>query len=263
MNNNHIHQHQAISMDPFIIVFFSFMIIIYLFCVFLSNKKYKKWPLNRTVLWIIGMICAAISLAGPIAEHASIDFRAHMLGHLLLGMLAPIFVSFSCPMTLLLRTIPIQAARIAAKVLQSLPIRIYSNPFVAALLHMGGLWILYTTKLYAFMHESVLIYLVIHLHIFFAGYLFIWSMLDIDLKPYRTSFFYRAAVLIFALASHGILSKYIYAYPPVGVVKRQAEIGGMLMYYGGDIIDMVLVFLFCLQWYKVKPQLAWSFSHSR
>ena len=60
----------------------------------------------------------------------------------------------------------------------------------------------------------------------------------------------RAIILVIAIAGHGILSKYIYAHPPDGVSSEQAKLGGMLMYYGGDAIDLILVFWLCMQWYK-------------
>lgn len=56
--------------------------------------------------------------------------------------------------------------------------------------------------------------------------------------------------MIISMASHGVLSKYLYAHPPYGVTTTQAEIGGMIMYYGGDIVDIILIYIFCLQWYK-------------
>ncbi len=102
------------------------------------------------------------------------------------------------------------------------------------------------------MHQNILLHLFIHLHVFIAGYLFTISIIYIDPAPHRYSYRYRAIVLIIALAGHGILSKYIYAYPPTGVVTTQAEIGGMLMYYGGDLIDIILIFIFCLQWFRAS-----------
>ncbi len=51
------------------------------------------------------------------------------------------------------------------------------------------------------------------------------------------------------------MSKYIYAQPPKGVPIEQAEIGSMVMYYGGDVIDAIIIFILCLQWYKaVRPR---------
>ncbi|MEH6994266.1 cytochrome c oxidase assembly protein [Neobacillus drentensis] len=66
-----------------------------------------------------------------------------------------------------------------------------------------------------------------------------------DPAPHRYGFVFRAVVLILSLAAHGILSKYIYAHPPVGVPSEQSETGGMIMYYGGDMVEIVLIFLFC------------------
>ena len=40
--------------------------------------------------------------------------------------------------------------------------------------------------------------------------------------------------------------------PLTGVVTAQAEIGGMLMYYGGDLIDIILIYIYCLQWFRTS-----------
>ncbi|GAB6990096.1 hypothetical protein JCM16418A_21460 [Paenibacillus pini] len=55
-----------------------------------------------------------------------------------------------------------------------------------------------------------------------------------------------------ASAGHGILSKYIYTHAPTHVLKSEAESGGMLMYYGGDAIELILITLFCYQWYRAS-----------
>ena len=76
------------------------------------------------------------------------------------------------------------------------------------------------------------------------------SMIYIDPARYRCSYIYRSIVLIIALAGHGILSKYIYA---IGYCQSaQAEIGGMLIYYGEDLIDIILIFILCLQWFRAS-----------
>jgi putative membrane protein len=228
----------------------------YILAVVVSNKRYKQWPIHRTFCWTIGVIFATFSVVGPIANRAHIDFTAHMLGHLLLGMLAPLLMVVAAPMTLLLRTLSVALARRLSRVLRSWPSRILTNPVVASLLNIGGLWILYTTNLYALMHESILVHLIVHFHIFLAGYLFTVSMIYIDPIPHRISFRTRAIVLVVAFAGHGILSKYIYAHPPNGVSVDQAELGGMLMYYGGDIIDIFIIFILCLHWFRAtRPRI--------
>ena len=248
MNNNHLHHEIWNALDILLFVFILIMLIIYIVATILSNRHYKRWPLYRIVFWVLGLICAAIAVVGPLAYRAHNDFTIHMLVHLLLGMLAPIFIALAAPMTLFLRTLNVKAARRLSSVLKSKPLQILTHPIIATLLNLGGLWILYTTNLYSMMHKSILLHLFIHFHVFIAGYLFTTSMIYIDPISHRYSYKYRSIILIVASAGHGILSKYIYAHPPAGVVTEQAEIGGVLMYYGGDFIDIVLIFILCLQW---------------
>ncbi|WP_251637229.1 cytochrome c oxidase assembly protein [Sporosarcina sp. NCCP-2716] len=230
---------------PFVLALF-----VYLIAAVVSSRRHKAWPLYRTVCWIFGILFAIIAVAGPVAERAHADFAAHMLGHLFLGMLAPLLMALAAPMTLLLRTLSVPRARGVSKLLRSRPSQLLTNPAVASFLNIGGLWLLYTTDLYALMNKSVLVHLLVHFHVFLAGYLFTVSMIYIDPNPHRTPFLYRAIVFVIALAGHGILSKYIYANPPDGVPAEQGRLGGMLMYYGGDVIDIVIIFILCLQWFR-------------
>lgn len=216
----------------------------------LGAWSYKKWPPRRTIFFSFGIFSVVISLVGPLAERAHMDFSTHMLGHLLLGMLAPLLIALGAPMTLLLRTVKTSNARRITRFLRNRLVRLWTNPVIASLLNIGGLWALYTTVLYHLMHESILLYWFIHFHVFAAGYLFTISMIYIDPIIHRYSFLYRAIVLVLSLAGHGILAKFIYAHPPAGVPLEQAQQGAMFMYYGGDAIDIVIIFILCLHWFK-------------
>lgn len=250
---NHGHHESGLqTMDLVIVVVVLTLIINYIGAGLISNKKkhLNSWPFYRYILCIIGFLLVGVSLVGPVAELAHSNFSAHMLSHLLLGMLAPLLLALAAPITLLLRMLPVQHARILSKLLKTPFFSLMRHPIIASILNIGGLWLLYTTNLYMLMHENLLVYLIVHFHIFVAGYLFTISMIYIDPTPHRFSYLYRAVVFVFALAGHGILSKYIYANPPVGVLKGQAEAGGILMYYGGDAIDIVIIFILCLHWYR-------------
>ncbi|GAA0330200.1 hypothetical protein GCM10008967_20880 [Bacillus carboniphilus] len=102
-----------------------------------------------------------------------------------------------------------------------------------------------------------MLHIFVHVHILVAGYVFTASMIYLDPIPHRYSFPYRTSVFVVTLGAHGVLSKYIFAHPPSGVPETQAQAGGMLMYYGGDLIDAILIFILCLQWYQAtKPNRA-------
>ncbi|MTT32730.1 cytochrome c oxidase assembly protein [Terrilactibacillus sp. BCM23-1] len=259
MNNMHDRHHfngetdffYIIGLGPQLLLSLPFVIIFvwYIFAVIISNRRYRPWPKYRIVFWTLGVL-AIVSVAGPLASHAHMNFTVHMIGHLLLGMLAPLLMALSRPMTLLLRMLSIPLARRLTSLLRKWPLMILTHPITAVILNIGGLWLIYSTELFSLMHHHVLLYLLIHIHVFMAGYLFTISILYIDPIPHRVSFLYRGIMLILALAGHAILSKYIFVHTPVGVPQNQAELGSLLMYYGGDVIDMAIIFIFCLQWFK-------------
>lgn len=234
---------------------FIIVLILYIWVVIISNRHHKPWPLSRTVYCFFGILFAVISVAGPLANRAHMDFTAHMYDHLLLGMLAPLLMTLAAPMTLILRIIKITYARRLTRVLRNWPSRMFTHPIVTSVLNIGGLWLLYTTNLYSLMHESTVLKVIVHFHVFMAGYLFTVSMIYIDPILHRISFLYRSIVLIIALAGHGILSKYIYTHPPAGIPLEQANQGSLIMYYGGDAIDFIIIFILCLQWFRAtKPR---------
>ena len=114
-----------------------------------------------------------------------------MVGHVLLGMLAPLLMVLATPMTLILRTIPVRSARRLTRILKSLPVQIITNPLCAASLNVGGLWLLYTTDLYVLMQQNIIIHILVHIHVFVAGYLFTMSIIYLEPTPHRLSFTFR------------------------------------------------------------------------
>ncbi|WP_017185123.1 cytochrome c oxidase assembly protein [Alkalibacillus haloalkaliphilus] len=238
---------QILLAIPFVVA-----LILYIIALVVSNRRGRGWAIYRTVFMIVGICLALISVIGPLAVKAHMDFTYHMLGHLLLGMLAPLLIALSAPMTLLLRALSVKNAKRLTRILRLKIVGFFTDPIVASILNIGGLWVLYRTELYMAMHESLLLHLIIHMHVFLAGYLFTISLIYIDPVPHRRTYMYRTIVFIFALAGHGILSKQIYAYPPAGVPIHEAQSGGMLMYYGGDVIDAVIIVILFYQWYQSR-----------
>lgn len=219
-----------------------------------SGSRYKPWPLPRYFYWISGVLCAAAAVTGPLAIRAHSELTAHMAAHLLLGMLSPLFLTLAAPVTLLFKALNVRSARRLARFLKSRPLRFISHPITASALNVGGLWLLYTTDLFMAMQHNPILNLFVHLHIWIAGWVFTASIIYIDPTPHRFGFLYRAGVFVPTFAAHAILAKYIYAHPPAGVPYKQAEMGGMIMYYGGDIIEIALVCIFWHQWSRrLKP----------
>ncbi|WP_188207242.1 cytochrome c oxidase assembly protein [Alkalibacillus aidingensis] len=236
---------QIILAIPFICA-----LIIYITALIVSEKRGREWRVYRTIFMVSGSLISLSAVVGPLAIKAHSDFIYHMLNHLLLGMLGPLLMVLAAPMTLILRALSVKKAKRVTKILNSTYAQFITNPIVASLLNVGGLGVLYMTNLYNMMHHSLLLHVFIHIHVFLAGYLFTISMIYIDPTPHRRSYLYRTIVFIFALAGHGMLAKQIYANSPAGVPVDQAQTGGMLMYYGGDVVDAVIITILFYQWYQ-------------
>lgn len=216
--------------------------------------NYRQWPLYRVFLWITGIILAVVVMLEPFASMMHQRFDYHMYGHLLLGMLSPLLLVLSQPITLLLKTSSVQFGRKLSRLMKTKYVLLITHPVTALLLNTGGLWLLYRTPLFSLMHEYMPIYYFVHIHIFLAGYLFTSVILALEPMNYKYSFKMRAIIIIISVALHQILSKSFYPYPPIGVEKMYAEKGAMIMYYGGDIIELIIIYILCKSWYyTVRP----------
>jgi putative membrane protein len=215
----------------------------------LRARRRGSWPAYRDALWCAGIVVAAVTLTGPLAEAAHHEFVAHMAGHLLLGMLAPLLLVLAAPVTLALRALPARPARRLSWLLTRRPIRVLTHPVTAAALNLGGLWLLYTAGLYQATVQHAGLHAAVHVHMLAAGYLFTFAIVGVDPSPHRPGYLTRAVVLVLFLAAHAVLAKQVYGHAPAGVPNAQAASGAVLMYYGGDLIDVALITVFCWQWF--------------
>ncbi|HEX5742177.1 MAG TPA: cytochrome c oxidase assembly protein [Pilimelia sp.] len=221
-----------------------------------AARRGRAWPLWRLAAWCAGLATAVAAVRGPLGPGRHGDFAAHMTGHLLLGMLAPLLLAAAAPVTLALRALPGPAARRLARLLRAAPVRAVTHPVTAALLNVGGLWLLYTTGLYAAMADRPALHAAVHLHVLVSGYVFTAAVAGWDPSGHRARYGARAAVLVAFAAAHNILAKYLYGHPPAGVPAAEAHAGARLMYYGGDVLDVALFVVVCAQWYRAGARRA-------
>ncbi|MDX6320377.1 MAG: putative rane protein [Propionibacteriaceae bacterium] len=226
------------------------LLLLYLAGVLAGRRRGRGWPAARTIAWSGGVLCCLAATAGPLARIGQTSFSAHMAGHLLLGMLAPLLLVLGAPVTVALRGLPVQHARRLSRVLARPELAVLTHPVTAALLDVGGLWLLYGTPLFGWMHASPAGHLVAQIHVLVAGYLFTFSLVGVDPTGHRADIRLRSAVLVAALAAHGILAKRLYVDPPAGVSVADGERAAMVMFYGGDLVEIVLVVAVCLEWYR-------------
>jgi len=194
------------------------------------------------VRWLLGIGTAVAGVAVWSLGGAH-DLRLHVVGHLLLGMVAPLLLATAAPVTLALRALPREHARTLGRLLRRRPLAVLTHPVVAALLDVGGLWLMYRTALLSEVSP-----LLLQAHMLLAGYLFAGALIGPDPAPHRPGLVVRAGVLVAAVAAHDVLAKLLYATPPPGVPVAQAEAAGLLMYYGAAPVHVALFVLLGREW---------------
>jgi putative membrane protein len=204
----------------------------------------RDWPPARTLSFLTGGLLLVAGLTPETLPWPEDDLRTHMAQHLLIGMFAPLCLVLGAPVTLLLRRLPRPAGRALGRLLHTRAVRFAAHPVSALVLNLGGLALLYLTPLHA-----VAAHPLVHLHFLLAGYLFAWVIAGPDPAPRRPSVPARLVVLGVAIAFHAVFSQLLYAGvvgPPAPAGQRQGA--GEIMYYGGDIAELLLAFALVAGW---------------
>ncbi len=223
---------------------------LYLGAALRERRTGRGWPARRIVSWCAGLLLAVTAFVGPLAQRSAVDAVAHMAAHLLVGMLAPLLLVLAEPVTLALRSLDVVPARRLTRLLRSAPARVLAHPLAAASINLGGLALILETGLFVLMREQMLVHVLVTAHLLAAGLLFTTSLLAVEPNPHRARLGLRMAVLIAALAAHGVLAKRFAAQPPPGVSADEALAAAQLMLVGGDLVDAALIALLCAEWYR-------------
>ncbi|WP_174843876.1 cytochrome c oxidase assembly protein [Cryobacterium cheniae] len=190
------------------VLFCAFGIFFYLAGVRRLARRGDKWPVFRTVLWVTGMLVLFYITNGGANLYAKYLFSSHMLMHMALTMLVPVFLVPGAPVTLAARAIRKRqdASRGPREwILLAVHSRyagFLANPLVAAVLFAGSLWVFYYSSLFSWAttdhigHEWMIV------HFLITGYLFVQSLIGIDPVPYRLPYAGRLLLLLGTMAFH-------------------------------------------------------------
>jgi putative copper resistance protein D len=195
-------------------------------------------------------------------------FWAHMAQHMMLSMLAPIFLALGAPITLALRVLPPGGRRRLSAALRSLPAKILINPLVGFALLFGTPFVLYFTGLYqaTLQHESL--HLLLHVHFLVAGCIFFWPLIGVDPVPGRLPFPMRMLLLFVTLPAHAWLGIAVMsdnsviaggfyralARPWGPTLLHDQTIGGGILWAFGDLVGLVVIAAMFVQWSRADAR---------
>lgn len=214
----------------------------------LVRARGRPWPPLRTASTVVGLVLVALALSPLLEPAGHHDPHLHMVQHLLLGMVAPVALVLGAPGTLLLGALPVASRGVLRVLLRSRALHVLTHPVTAAVLSVGGLHVLYLTPLHALAAADGTVRALVNAHVLASGVLFAWAVAGPDPAPRRPSVTTRAVVLVLAGGAHAHLAKLLYAHDLHGLADAAP-----LMYYGGDLAELLLAVALFASWYRARP----------
>ncbi|MFG6444713.1 cytochrome c oxidase assembly protein [Microbacterium sp. P07] len=245
-----------------------FGLFFYLAGVYRLHRRGDKWPLHRTVSWVAGMLLLLWVTAGPINAYQDYLFSMHMIGHMLLSMAIPLLLVPGAPVTLAARAIRKRddgtrgGREWILWAVHSPASKILTNPYVAAGLFIGSLWLFYYSDLFRWSLYDHIGHEWMVAHFLISGYLFVLSLIGIDPVPYRLPYAMRLLVLIGIMAMHAffgiaiMMQSGLFVAEWFGAMGRtwgatpleDQYVGGGVAWSVGEIPTLILAIAVAIQW---------------
>ncbi|MGC4896885.1 cytochrome c oxidase assembly protein [Micromonospora sp. DT31] len=237
---------------------------LYLYGVHRLRLRGDRWPVIRTVAFLgpgLGGI-AAVTVSGLGAYDTAL-ISVHMVQHMVLSMIAPIFLALGAPVTLALRTLPVRPRKRLLAIVHSRVIRIYSFPLVAFAIFVVNPFALYFTDLYEVTLRNELAHELVHAHFIATGCVFFWPLLGLDPLPGRWPYPARALLMLLSVPFHTVLGLTIMQsttllggdwYQSLNLSwsdpwNDQVVAGGIL-WAGGEFVSITMLAVLVVQWVK-------------
>jgi putative copper resistance protein D len=228
------------------------------------------WPIGRSVGFGAGLLVIAVATVSGLAAYDDDLFGAHMVQHMLLSMVAPVFLALGAPVTLALRTLPRRGRRALLTVLHSRVARVLTFPVLPWVLFVGSPFALYFSSWYPATLDNRALHELLHAHLLLVGCLFFWPMVGIDPLPGRAGYPLRILLLSATLPFHAFLgiailsvgdggtgliaaSHYLPLHGLHGSVFQQQVAGGAL-WASGDLVGVLFLGVVLVQWMRASER---------
>lgn len=186
---------------------------LYISGVLTMRRRGDAWPVGRAISWFLGLIIVAWATFGGLGVYSHVLFSAHMVSHMLLSMVAPIFLILGAPVTLALRTLPgprqpgeIAPRQLLMAFLQSRFSRFITHPLVGPSLFVGSLYGLYFTPIFNGLMHSHLGHSAMEIHFLAVGLLYYYVLVGIDPSPRKLQPLLRFGMLMVTIPFHAFFS---------------------------------------------------------
>ena len=249
---------------------------LYLAGVWRLHRRGDSWPVGRLISWLAGIAVMIWATSSGIATYSPLSFSVHMMQHMTLAMMAPIFLVLGAPFTLALRAIkPSPTGGRGPREwivwgLHSPVARFFTNPIYVMLVYTVGLYGLYYTSLFGTLMSSHLGHVLMSGHFLVAGYLFYWVIIGVDPLPRPLPYWGKLVMLLLSMVVHSffalpimsattpIAAEWFASVQPPWLTDLVADtrLGGGIAWGFGEIPAFIVLVALSVQWARDDTKIA-------
>ena len=259
------------GIDPFLFVVLVWVTGLYLVGVQVLRRRGDAWPLGRTVAFVVGgMGLFGFATMSGLGGYDTVLLSVHMVQHMLLSMLVPLFLALGAPVTLALRTLPARPRGWLLGLLHSRVAKVLTFAPLTLALFVVSPWALYFTGWYDASLRSDLVHELMHVHLVLVGSLFFWPMVGVDPVPGRIAYPFRLLTVFLTLPFHAFLGvtimgqteliagEWYRSLPQTAGLTwlpdpaADQHLAGGILWGSGDLIGLVFLAVLFTQWVRAS-----------
>lgn len=187
----------------------------YAYGLFKLKAQGKSWKWQRTFWFMLGSLGLAVAMSSGVGLYMPAMFSMHMVTHMVLSMVIPVFLVLGAPLTLALEVLPEGseqqpgAREWLQAFLHSKTLRFLMHPAVNTIQFITIFYLLYVTPWYDVMVSEHAGHLSMNWVFLISGYLYYWEMISPDPRPVKNSVLSRLGWLVFSMPFHLYFGVYL------------------------------------------------------
>lgn len=235
---------------------------LYLTGVYRLRARGVGWSPWRSAFAGLGLGLFLLATTSALAVYGTTLLWVHMVQHMVLGMLVPVFLALGAPVTLALRTLPRRGRALLRQALHSRVARVTTFPVVAGVVFVATPFALYLTDWYEATLTNGLLHDLNHVHFVVVGSLWFWPVLGLDPVPARIPYPLRLVAVFATMPFHAFLGVTIMGastlvagdyYRSLGrtwgpSLAGDQEMAGGILWASGDLVALVVLGALFVQW---------------
>jgi cytochrome c oxidase assembly factor CtaG len=227
------------------------------------------WPRWRSLSFLgLGLGSFVLATQSALATYDTVLLSVHMVQHMVLSMITPIFLALGAPITLALRTLPPGPRRWLLRLIHSRVARVLTFPPLAGAVFVANPFLLYFSGWYEATLRNGLLHDLNHLHFVLVGCLWFWPLLGIDPMPRRLPYPVRLIAVFATLPFHAFLGVAVMSMTTLIAGEWYAEIGrtwgasiasdqrtaGGILWAAGDVVGLIVLGALAVQWMRASER---------